>query len=353
MAVDTGATAFRGPESMQYGHRMPRRPVIQPAQRTVVLDLFDVGLVNGPEGSKRYGNTCTGWDELPKFFAEHLNNKDGQVPNSHSVDFQLNGQRTKITLFPGTFYPSKTSKPLRRYPGVKEQLVEQALIDHAAHQVEGTAINNMASRDVTFSINALARRLKAMGSTMSNTQIRQALEVLSSTVMTLSYGDDLKMDNRDTLLSSFGRNNPANPLGNNGNDTWCVRLHTLAAQWIANVLSCHYFLGQLKGYSPVGAALLRRIHYIAVPGSEEQPYRFTVQKMKMTTAGLNHVRLSGSMQLIRKELERMQADHYLARFIVEEIFPAVRGRGRPVPIDYRFTLYPGPRWIKSKMLRSN
>ncbi|MCO8171003.1 hypothetical protein NJC40_24860 [Pseudomonas sp. 21LCFQ02] len=106
----------------------------------------------------------------------------------------------------------------------------------------------------------------------------------------------------------------------------------------------------MKHYSPVGAALLRRIHCIEASG--RKPYQFTVQEMKMIAAGLSHIRLAGSMQAIRKELERMQADQYLTRFTIEDMFPLVRGRGRPVPIDYRVTLYPGPQWIKNMKARS-
>ncbi|MCO8164188.1 hypothetical protein NJC38_18725 [Pseudomonas sp. 21LCFQ010] len=280
---------------------------------------------------------------LPRFAAEHLNSKDGQVPNDHSVDFRVNGRAARLTLVPGTFYPTKTSKPMRRYPGVKEQLVEQSLIQHAALQEQ--MANGDTSSSVNFTINALGRQLKAMGSTMSNTQIRQALDVLSSTVMMLSYGDDLQLEHRGTLLSAFGRNTLSTAGGNNGDDIWCVKFHALIAESIFNVNSRQCPVDRLKHYSPVGAALLRRIHCIEASG--RKPYQFTVQEMKMIAAGLSHIRLAGSMQAIRKELERMQADHYLTCFAVEDVFPPVRGRGRPVPIDYRVTLYPGPQWIKN------
>ncbi|EKT4529989.1 hypothetical protein [Pseudomonas asiatica] len=326
---------------------VPAKPIAAESAAVVALDLFGSFLVNSTEEAKNFGNVLVGWDQIPKFSADHLNNKDGVVPNDHSVNFRISGQEAKLTLFPGTFYPTKKSKPMRRFPGVKEQLVEQALIHHATIQAEEQTVNGDTSYYVTFTINALARQLKAMGSTMSNTQIRQALDVLSSSVMTLSYGDDLKLDNRDTILPSFDRNNKSTKEGNNGDDIWRVKLHALIVQSILKVTYRQYPIGELKDYSPVGAALMRRIHYIVTNVSEGQPYKFTVQEMKLLTAGLNHVRLSGSMNAIKKELERMQADNYLVRFTVEEIFPEVRGRGRPVPIDYRFTLYPGPQWIKN------
>lgn len=325
---------------------IPAKPVAAESAAVVALDLFGSFLVNSPEEAKSFGNVLVGWDQIPKFSADHLNNKDGQVPNAHSVDFRINGQEARLTLFPGTYYPKKGSKPMRRYPGVKEQQVEQALIHHATIQAEEHSIDGDTAYYVTFTINALARWLKAMGSTMSNTQIRQALDVLSSSVMTLSYGEDLKLDNRDTILPSFDRNNNSKE-GNNGDDIWRVKLHKLIVQSILKVTYRQYPIGQLKHYGPVGASIMRRIHYIMTNVSEGQPYKFTVLEMKMVTAGLNHVRLSGSMQAIQRELERMQVDNYLNHFTVEEIFPEVRGRGRPTPIDYRFTLYPGPEWIKN------
>lgn len=351
MDTNTAATALRTPEARLYGIHdvvlVPTKPVTAANQPVAALDLFGSFLVNNTEQAKRYGNVLVGWDQIPKFSAEHLNNKDGQVPNDHSVDFRIGSQQARLTLFPGTFYPTKTSKPMRRYPGVKEQMVEQALIHHAIVQAEEQTVNGNTSYFVTFTVNALGRQLKAMGSTMSYTQIRQALDVLSSSVMTLSYGNDLTLDNRDTILSSFDRNNLSKTIGNNGDDIWRVRFHALIVQSILQVTYRQYPINQLKDYSLVGAALMRRIHYILTNVSEEQPYQFTAKEMKMITAGLNYVRLAGSMQAIRKELERMQADQYLMRFTVEEIFPQVRGRGRPVPIDYRFTLYPGPQWIKN------
>jgi len=325
---------------------VPAKAVSPDSVAIVALDLFGSFLTNSPEEAKRFGNVLVGWDQIPKFSAEGLNNKEGIVPNDHRVGFRISGQEAKLTLFPGTFYPKKGGKPMRRFPGVKEQLVEQALIHHATIQAEEQTINGDTSYFVTFTINALGRQLSAMGSTMSNVQIRQALDVLSSSVMTLSYGDDLKLDNRDTILPSFDRNNKSKD-GNNGDDIWRVKLHSLVVQSILKVTYRQYPIGQLKHYSPVGAALMRRIHYIMTNVSPDTPYKFTVQEMKLVTAGLNHVRLSGSMQAIKKELERMQADNYLVRFTVEDIFPTVRGRGRPVPIDYRFTLYPGSEWIKN------
>ena len=322
------------------------KPVPAASVSVVAIDLFGNFLVNSSKDAKEYGNVLVGWDQIPKFSADHLNNKDGIVPNDHTVNFHLSGQEGKLTLFPGTYYPKKDGQPMRRFTGVKEQQVEQALIHHATMQSEEQTVDGKTSYFVTFTINALRRQLQAMGSTMSNAQIRHALEVLSSSVMTIQYGGEQKFDKRAPILPSFDRNHLTTSEGNNGDDLWRVQLHQIVVESILKVTYRQYPIGQLKDYSPVGAALLRRLHYIANV-SESVPYKFTVSDMKLATAGLTHVRLSGSMNAICKELDRMIEDNYLVNYTVDDIFPVVRGRGRPVPIDYRFTLFAGPQWIKN------
>mgnify|MGYP003602910078 CR=1 FL=1 len=323
---------------------IPGKPIAPGELPVQALDLFGSVLTNSVEDVKNYGNVFVAWEQIPKFAADSLNNKEGVVPNDYSTPFNILKKEAKITLFPGTCY--EKGKSIRRYPGVKEQQVEQALINHSLAQNEEQTVNGFTSYFVTFTINAISRRLKDMGSSMSNVQIRQALDVLSSSVMTLTYGEDHTRDNRDTIISSFDRNANAKD-GNNGDDIWRVRLHPLIVQSILQVTYRQYPIDKVKHYSPVGGALLRRIFFIMTNVSEENPYKFTVLELKKIIAGLTHVRLSGSMIAIKKELDRMITDRYLDRYVMDEIFPVKRGRGRPVPIDYRFTLYPGPDWIKN------
>lgn len=323
------------------------KPIAREKKAVVALNFFGNFLCNSVEEAKGLGNVIIVWEQIPKFAAEHLNTKEGITPNDFSIPFTIYDKKASLTLFPGTFYPKKKgSKPMRRFPGVKEQLVEQALIHHACRQAEEHTVNGDTSYFVTFTINEIGRILSGMGSTMSNTQIREALEVLSSSVMTLSYGENLIRDNRDTILPSFDRNKNAKA-GNNGDDIWRVKLHSLIADSILNVTYRQFPFGSMKHYSPPGAALIRRMHFIKTNVATIHPYRFSLLEMKQFAAGLTHVRLSGSLNLVKKELDRMIKDRLLENYTVDDIFPEKRSRGRPVPIDYNFTLYPGQEWIKN------
>jgi len=329
-------------------HVLPVKPVEARQKPHEALQLFGMFLCNSFDEARALSNVIIFWEQIPKFAAEHLNNAAGDVPNDYVMEFSLGDRPAKLTLFPGTYYPNKKgAPPKRRFPGVKEQAVEQALIQQACVKGEEQTVNGHTSYFVSFTINSLARTLKQMGSTMSNTQIREALEVLSSSVMTVEYGDDLINDNRETILPRFDRNKQSRFSGNNGDDLWRVKLHDLIAHAIQNVTYKQFPFAAMKNYSPPGAFLLRRMHFIKSNVSEVAPYVFKLTEIKRLTAGLNHVRLASSLAMLKKELDKMVGDGLLESYDVENVFPERRPRGRPVPIDYDITLYPGREWIKN------
>lgn len=320
------------------------KPEDRPIQ---ALNLFQGLLCNSPEQREALGNVIMAWEQIPKFCAEHLNTREGIVPNDFVINFNIWDKPAKMTLFPGTYYPKrKGATPMRRYPGVKEQAVEQALIHHACLQAEAQTVNGTTEYYVTFSLNSLAKILKSMGSTMSHGQIREALEVLSSSIMTIAYGEDLIKDNRDSILPSFDRNRADNT-GENGNDQWRVKLHSLIAHSILNVTYRQFPLGLVKRYTPAGAYLIRLMHFVIPNVSFVKPLSFNLAAMKPFTPGMNHVRLAGSLAALQKEFDKMIEDGLLDKVEIVEIFPERRPRGRPVPIDYHITLFPGDEWIKN------
>jgi hypothetical protein len=89
------------------------------------------------------------------------------------------------------------------------------------------------------------------------------------------------------------------------------------------------------------------MHYIVPNISTSTPFSFRLTEMKRLAAGLNHVRIAGSMAAVKKELDKMQLDGLLDSYDVEEVFPTRRPRGRPTPIDFEITLFPGKEWIKN------
>lgn len=320
----------------------PTSPENRPSE---ALRLFQGFLCNSDLERNGLGNVIALWEQIPKFGGEHLNADEDSLPNDHVIDFVIGDQQAQVTIFPGTYYPDRRkSKPKRRFPGVKEQAVEQAIIHHACQQAETHSVRGEVSYYVKFSISGLGRTLKSMGTTLSNTQIRQALEVLSSSIMTIGSGNNLDRDNRDPILPGFERNKDTQSVAN-GDDIWRVKLHPLIAHSILNVTYRQFPMGLTKKYTPPGSYLIRLMHYFVPNISDSVPFTFLLTDMKRLTPGLNHVRLAGSMGAIQKELDKMVSDGLVESYTVREVFPARRPRGRPSPIDYEITLNAGKSWV--------
>ncbi|CAM4137356.1 hypothetical protein VRRI112168_15560 [Vreelandella rituensis] len=317
------------------------------------LRLFQSFLCNSADERTKLSNVIMLWETVPKYSGEILNSvKNEELPNAHEVDFAIADHPFKMTLFPGTYYPTKNSKPLRRYPGAREQAVEQALIHLACDQAEMHRVDGETLYRVQFSIRDMARVLKAMGSTLSHAQVRQALEVLSSTIMTIKEGNDQRSsDKRHPILPSFDRIQSKEGL-KQGKDVWRVQLHPLVSHAIRNVTYRQYPLSHTFGFTPYASYLIRQMHYLAPNISPAHPFTFRIQALRATTPGLNHKKISGSINALKRELEKMKVAGLLEDFHVEEIFPKRRPRGRPSPIDAEFTLHPGKDWIQHVMAGS-
>ncbi|WP_455233089.1 hypothetical protein [Geopseudomonas aromaticivorans] len=340
-----------GPEGRRF---IPQ--ISPPGQRDLdALRLFQSFLCNSEEERNRLSNVIGLWELVPKFSAEHLNSKSGIVPNDHKIDFEISGHPFRLTMFPGTYYTKAgDSEALRRYPGAREQAVEGALIHIACGQAEAHQVDGKTRYSVRFSTRDVARTLKMMGSTLSNGQIREALEVLSSTIMTISnvpVGNQAHYEIREPILPSFERVSSKGAEAQ-GYDVWSAQMHPLVTHAIRNVNYRQYPIFMTKEFAPFATYLIRQMHYMAPNISGSHPFSFRISSLRGTAPGLNHKKVGDSIKAMNKELERMQADGFVSRFECLEIFPAQRKVGRPTACDAEFTLYPGREWVKHVMAGS-
>lgn len=329
--------------------------IVPPGQRDLeALRLFQSFLCNDETERLGLSNVIMLWEQIPKFSAEHLNNKSGTVPNDHKISFTIAGYPFQLTLFPGTFYPKvNKSDPKRRFPGVREQAVEQALNHIACAQAETLEINGETLYRVQFTTREVARTLKSIGSTLSHGQIREALEVLSSTTMTISScsKDGTKYETRRPILPSFERITTNSDI-NSGRDVWSAHLHPLVSNAIRNVTYRQYPITHTLGFAPFAAFLIRQMYYLAPNISSSCPFSFRLITLKEMTPGLHHKRLKDAIRATIRELDKMKDSGLLNSYKFEEIFPSQKKNGRPAPIDAEFTLYPGKDWVKHVMAGS-
>lgn len=325
--------------------------IVNPAERDVeALRLFQSFLCNSGEEREGLSNVIVLWEQIPKFSAEHVNSRTDVVPLDYKTDFLIAGHTFNLTLFPGTYYPDKRmSNPLHRYPGAREQSVEQALIQLACAQAESHEINGETFYRVRFTTRELARVLKSIGSSMSNGQIRECLEVLSSTTMTIRSKNESgnQHETRQALLPSFQRILYEGDPNSAGKDVWSAQLHPLVSDAIRNVAYRQYPIAHTIGFPGFAAYLIRQMHYIAPNISPDHPFTFRLNALAKVTPGLNLSTIRASIKALTRELNKMMDQGLLTSFECNEIFAIQRKSGRPAPIDAEFMLMPGSDWIKN------
>lgn len=306
------------------------------------LVLFKSVLCNTPEERTVLSNAIHFWDLIPKYSAEHLHQKN-KLPNVHERKFDFHGRCLRMTLFPGTIYRregrTEEEQTTRRYPGAKEQAVEQALVKLASEQAEMQEVQGQMLYRVAFSINHLRQVLKSLGSTYSHIQVKESLEILSTSLMTVSDESEKRIQ-RSPILPTFECISESGKATNNPNSQWLVTLHPLVAHSIRHATYRQYNMTRFAGHRSYGVYLLRQMILNATNISPAHPYTVSYTSLQNLTSGLNYARAADGVRYLEKEIKRMKESGCILSYEREDVFVSRRNAGRKALADARFTLYP-------------
>lgn len=306
------------------------------------LMLFKSVLCNTSEERNVLSNAIHFWDQVPKYSAEYLHQQN-PLPDVHERDFVFNNKSLHMALFPGTIYRREPrtgeKKTTRRYPGAKEQAVEQALVKIATDQAEMQEVQGRVLYQVTFSIKALRKVLVSLGSTCSHQQVKESLEILSTSVLTISDENDKRIQ-RSAILPGFTCISATGQATTHPEAQWMVTLHPLVAHSIRNATYRQYNMTRFAGHRSYGVYLLRQIILNATNISSAHPYSISYMELQNLTSGLNYARPADGLKHLEKEISRMKDSGCILDYKREDVYASGRSRGRPAVIDATFTLYP-------------
>lgn len=314
------------------------------------LTLFRAMLYNKADDRELISNAISIWDVLPRFAAERLNQKE-QLPDTFESEFELGNERCKLVLTPGTSYrmQHKNNKlsvepgsSTRRYPGGREQSVEQALIKIACDQAEAKKLEDGETvYTVGFSIKRLQDVLRTFGSTYKHSQIREALDILSSTMMTVYDSDGIHI-RRHPMMPGFDCISPNGRANTSPTAQWVAQLHPIVSNSIRNAAYRQFNLSQLCGRKSYGAYLLKQIVLHATNISTEIPHRIRYSELRQLTSGLNYARPRDGIDYLERELKQMVSTGCLSHYQREDQRVKKAGGGRPAIVDATFILYASP-----------
>lgn len=161
-----------------------------PSQRVTSpqLDLFQWFLAND---KKDVSNTIELWDCIPKYFftpklMDKLRTESGHA-DPYKWQFEFAGKACEVKIQPALI-EQKDGSYKAFFPGVTEELVEEALKKVMTDQRYG--LHEVEKREtwVRFTLKLVQKELKAQGKARSIPQVKHAIDVLSKSILSLYVG---------------------------------------------------------------------------------------------------------------------------------------------------------------------
>lgn len=167
-------------EKKKVKRKPPKIPI-----KSKQYDLFSQFVTND---QSEVSNTVEIWESIPKYFftprqVEKLRTKTGHA-NPYKWEYRYKDVSFIVKIQPALI-EQKDGSYKACFPGVTEELVEEALKKILCDQRNGFHDPKNAETWVRFTLSMLQKELKIRGRTRDRNQIRHAIEVMASSILTL------------------------------------------------------------------------------------------------------------------------------------------------------------------------
>lgn len=164
-------------------HQPPSLPI-----KSLQYDLFSQFVTNDKSD---VSNTVEIWESIPKYFFTPNQVKKLRTPTGHADPYRwaytYNNIEYEVKIQPALIEQSDDSYRAF-FPSATEELVEEALKKILADQRFGTHDPGNMETWVRFSLSMIRKELKTRGRSRNLKEIKHAIEVMSSCVITLYKG---------------------------------------------------------------------------------------------------------------------------------------------------------------------
>ena len=166
----------------------PPKPPPSKAIKSLQYDLFSQFVTNDSES---VSNTIELWESIPKYFFTPAQVKKLRTPDGLASPFKqpyvFKGIDCEVTIHPALI-EQEGGYFKAFFPGVTEELVEEALKKILADQNYGIHDPIKSETWVKFSLKMVQRELERRGKSRSISEVKHAIQVMSLTNLTLSKG---------------------------------------------------------------------------------------------------------------------------------------------------------------------
>lgn len=306
---------------------------------SVQYDMFTSFVSNDVS---KVSNTVAFWESIPKYFvtpaqAEKLRSPDG-LARSIKRDFEYQGAKFTIKIQPAEIEHGDSSKSM--FPGVNEELVEEALKKIFSDQNFGFHDPKSSESWVKFSLSMIERELSQKNKTRNRAQIKQAIQIMSSCVVTI-YAEDEEVWTGSILqdLTSVNRQKYLSDT-----DSLHVARFPLFISSAINSLGYRQFnyARLMSCSSPLTRWLYKKLINRFIQAGPKTTYSIMYTTIQRDSALLQQATPARNRQKVIAALEEMVRQKIIVQFYTDE-----RKKGKTIQ-DVKYTLIPSESFISEQ-----
>lgn len=295
--------------------KVRKPPTVPP--KSLQYNLFTTFLGETPELS----NTIELWDAVPKYAISPrtqntLRSPKGRLP-IHEYNFIYTSRRTgkrvericQITIQPASIKTDDTYTDF--YPSTNEELVDEVIRKLFTDQQYGIHDPNNAESWVRFSAQMIRKELKARGKTRSLDEIKQSIEILSKTHISL-YLDGSNSPTYSTSILADVTQVTRQQYLNDTSTTWIARLPAIISSSINKLAYRQFNYGTFMSLSSQLARWLhRRLSHSYTNASLLDSYEILFSSIQRDSGLLTQSRTNNNLRTLEAALKELQTLHVL------------------------------------------
>lgn len=296
------------------------------------LDLFRV--IDPNRSGENLSNTVELYDALPKYVwnkkTKITTKLQDSIQTKHCI---VRGKVISVKIKPALI--EDKGKTVLIYPGVREELIEEALRKLAVHG-KSKLVNKKAG--VIFTLYELQQELMSMGKSYSITEIKEGINVCKSAVLEIINKNNeiissplfpiVGLVDRETYLAEA--------------DAKCiVQFHPLVNDSIMNYTYRVYdYKKSMAINSNLGRFIFKKMTHYWVQASAENPYTPSLLNfLNQTSRGISNV-MSENIRAMKNALDSLIKNNIVVNYEEKRI-----KEGRKI-IDIHYKIYPHEEFIR-------
>lgn len=289
-------------------------------------DLFTTFFGN----SKDLSNTIEFWDAIPKYsvtprIQEQMRDEKGRLDvYTRAFQYRPKGDSARLncTL---SIQPASILTPTGYrdfYPSTDEELVEEVIKKLFSQQQYG--IHNDAAKEswVKFSLSMIQSELRARGKTRSITEIKRSIDILSKTVISLSFEGPAAAGHRKLAYTNPILNDVTGvtkaDIREDPAALWTARLPALISLSITQLTYRQFNYALLMSLSTQLARWLhKRLSHEYTNAHYTAPYRILFSTIRDDSGLLHHKRVPRNVQMVSDALDELREKKILMFYKAE------------------------------------